>query len=367
MSHNDRRGFRVFHGAGLIAAALLATGCIAQPLMRTRDIPASCVPTGTLYDPVTWVAPHARRDRTHLDAWCSRVGPPDLLLRSNHTVTATDVVVVTWNVHAGAADIRRFVGELRRGALTDGKTVDAFVLLLQEAYRQRNDVALAPAAMRARPRNGAGRSRGDDRDVRSIARDLGLALIYAPAMHNGNGDREDRGNAILTTAAISNVRIVELPFERQRRLAIGATVAGLDHRNNEWRLDVVSVHFDIGLMITRGGGEAARSRQAKALVDAIGRSRCSTVVAGDLNTAWGEGEPAVRELRHAFPSAQQKREPTWQGPLGLSRQLDYLFSQTRGSLTVARVPESFGSDHHPLLAIVPVGEALPCDQPAAPS
>ena len=82
-----------------------------------------------------------------------------------------------------------------------------------------------------------------------------------------------------------------------------------------------------------------------------------TVLAGDFNTWWGAGEPALNVLRSAFP--QTPRTPnlqTWKGPLGLHAQLDYMF--IRGPLDgvrVQRLPSRFGSDHYPLLAVIDVG------------
>jgi endonuclease/exonuclease/phosphatase (EEP) superfamily protein YafD len=45
--------------------------------------------------------------------------------------------------------------------------------------------------------------------------------------------------------------------------------------------------------------------------------------------------------------------PTWRGPLGIHRQIDYVF--LRGPFTstrVDRLPGRYGSDHHPILAMV---------------
>ena len=80
------------------------------------------------------------------------------------------------------------------------------------------------------------------------------------------------------------------------------------------------------------------------------------IVAGDLNTWWGDDEPAVKELRQVFPDAEpiEARE-TWRGPLRTGNRLDYLFAKgIQPPVAVRRLNERFGSDHWPLLATVPL-------------
>ena len=62
-------------------------------------------------------------------------------------------------------------------------------------------------------------------DIVEAAGRLGLSLVYVPSMRNGSDTDEDRGNAILSTEPLSDVAAVELPFERQRRVAIDAAVS----------------------------------------------------------------------------------------------------------------------------------------------
>ena len=73
-----------------------------------------------------------------------------------------------------------------------------------------------------------------------------------------------------------------------------------------------------------------------------------------FNTWRGRGEPALRALRRAFPNVPDaSRLPTWVGPLGIHATLDHVF--VRGSVAdvdVRRLPGRFGSDHHPLIALV---------------
>jgi endonuclease/exonuclease/phosphatase (EEP) superfamily protein YafD len=103
----------------------------------------------------------------------------------------------------------------------------------------------------------------------------------------------------------------------------------------------------------RGGPAAARRRQAQALIDAISPASLPVIVGGDLNTSWGDDEPAVRELRRRFPDAERTAGATWAGPLGTSAKLDHLFARIGGQrLKVRRIRDRFGSDHCPLITVV---------------
>jgi endonuclease/exonuclease/phosphatase family metal-dependent hydrolase len=150
------------------------------------------------------------------------------------------------------------------------------------------------------------------------------------------------------------------------------TTAGLS-----WRVRVVDVHLDTALAITHGGPFAARRRQADALIAALtptaprrdrdaertlsgsppegrsGPAHTATIVAGDFNT-WGGRERALDTLKLAFPDAPDSgAQPTWVGPLGVRATLDHVFASGRVmALEVRRLPDRFGSDHYPLLAMV---------------
>jgi endonuclease/exonuclease/phosphatase (EEP) superfamily protein YafD len=77
------------------------------------------------------------------------------------------------------------------------------------------------------------------------------------------------------------------------------------------------------------------------------------VIGGDLNTSWGDDEPAVRDMRRRFPDAERTPGSTWAGPLGMSAKLDHFFARTGGvRLEVSKVGDRFGSDHYPLLTVV---------------
>jgi endonuclease/exonuclease/phosphatase family metal-dependent hydrolase len=182
-----------------------------------------------------------------------------------------------------------------------------------------------------------------------------LHVIYAPD-RLGDGDDDDRGLAILSTFHAQDILVMELPYEKRRRIALGATLAGRLAGGRDRELRVVNAHFDTAVGIFRGGPLAARRRQARALIQVLGAWPPPIVMGADLNTWWGDEEPAVKELRRAFPDARrlQTRE-TWRGPLWMGLKLDHVFAKgTASPVRVRRLDTRFGSDHWPLVAVVPV-------------
>jgi endonuclease/exonuclease/phosphatase family metal-dependent hydrolase len=320
-------------------------------------------------DRIAWTAPVLERDRDKLEAWCSTTGPPVIAPQplapaspapglsdgSNQTGQPGEIVVVTWNLHGGAADLAGLVGQLRSGALTDGEPVSRFVLLVQEAYRAG---AVVPPAMtggvRAPRAVGHGANGRTRVDIVSLAQSLGLALYYVPSMRNGAlaGANEDRGNAVLSTEPLSGFAAIELPFERQRRVAIAATVSASASKGSAWTVRVASVHLESRasarhLWILASG---ARVRQARGLLDAL-RPLDSLVVGGDLNSWFGYSDPTYRTLAAALPDAAPgDRRKTF----GRLFRLDHLFAQPPDGWTVTtrRLDDRLGSDHYPLLARV---------------
>jgi endonuclease/exonuclease/phosphatase (EEP) superfamily protein YafD len=103
-----------------------------------------------------------------------------------------------------------------------------------------------------------------------------------------------------------------------------------------------------------GGPAAWRRHQADALLNAIRGSALPTVVGGDFNTWWGSGEPAVDDLRRAFPEATDRVSgETWRGPLATRARLDHMFaSGWQQPLDLRRAARRFGSDHYPLFTII---------------
>jgi endonuclease/exonuclease/phosphatase family metal-dependent hydrolase len=284
----------------------------------------SCRATVGTRVPVAWISPARAADRRRIDEWCDQVGPVVLDVdRAGHPQQAAAVAIVTWNTHIGAGRLEELVSQLRRGAFTDGTQLP-FVVLLQEARRT---------------------------GLREAAAELDVGLVYAPATRNDSGD--DRGTAIVTDLPLSDLLLIELPFERQRRVAIVATATGRTALGS-WQLRVATVHLETRTSLRRGSPAAARARQADAFIEAIGSPPMPVVVGGDLNTSWGEDEPAAKAMREAFPDAlPADQRMTFAGPLGLRAPLDYLLARgTPAPLEVRMIRERFGSDHHPLLSVV---------------
>jgi len=365
----------------VVALAWLSAGCAVAlgPMVDAGAVPslAACrvaVTPGRLVAAATvaWKVPFPKRERDTLNAWCDTTGPPVVVPQPAESAdefnlaggpTAAEepdqsglfegLAVVTWNVHGGSADVAELVRRLRSGALTGGRPQNRFVLLLQEAYRAGEIVprALAPGV---KPPRAVGRAtNGHARvDIVALAQSLGLALYYVPSMRNGapSETNEDRGNAVLSTEPLSDFTAIELPFERQRRVAIAATVSGHDRAGDSWNLRVASVHLE-SMASARHlwfWATGVRVRQARGLLDAL-RPHESLVVGGDLNTWFGFSDPAYRTLAEAVPDvAAGDRRRTFPPFF----RLDHLFSQPPDGWSAAagRLDDRLGSDHYPILA-----------------
>jgi endonuclease/exonuclease/phosphatase family metal-dependent hydrolase len=357
----------------LTLCVLTACACAARVprAFGPAQVERSCRQPPSSTDPVPeWIEPSDPASRLRLSRWCDTVGP--VLFRPRPALAPAAsidrVAIVSWNIHEGGGDVHDLIRRLRAGEFTGGAPIGEFVLLLQEATRRSGAVPVriprgSPAPRRIAPRGGSA-----DTDVQRFA-DEGFAVLYAPSMRNGDGHArdergaaEDRGNAIVSTLPLADPRVIELPLERQRRVAAAATVAGHSVRSR-WQLEIVDVHLDTSLALFHGGPFAARRRQASALLDALRlfnrppNETRMTVVGGDLNTWNGRHESAVRLLRDAFPDTPvTENAPTWRGPLGIRAMLDHIFVVGASSrVHVKRLPGRFGSDHYPLLAVVDFG------------
>jgi endonuclease/exonuclease/phosphatase family metal-dependent hydrolase len=193
--------------------------------------------------------------------------------------------------------------------------------------------------------------------VLAIAKRRGWSAFYAPSMRNGARTPEDRGNAILSTLPLSDLTVLELPFEHQRRTVVAASVPAIVVDGKPLR--VISVHLD-----TQSGWRRGRllwfgrERQAAALVsylrtpDSTGR-HVPLVVGGDFNTWLGELEPAYRITARNFPDSPRASNHVTFPLLGAAGvHLDHMFFNLPSGLTpkVVRLDEKHGSDHFPLLA-----------------
>jgi endonuclease/exonuclease/phosphatase family metal-dependent hydrolase len=344
-------------------ATALSGGCaMAHQMSVDAAAPTSCrMVASNAVDqmvPVRWVGPDDADDRADLDAWCAGVGPAlvdRVTLSGDPAVDA--LAIVSWNVNVGAGDLAALVADLRAGALTDGRPVTHFVLLLQEAHRDSAQVPVDLVGARtARPLQPASRT-GARVDIADAAATLGLGVYYVPSMRNGapHQTREDRGNAILSTLRLSDLTAIELPFERQRRVAIEATVHGMRTSGEPWAMRVTSVHLDNRAPAKRLWVFAtlSRVRQARGLLDGM-RGDGAAVLGGDLNTWGGFNDDAYRTIAARLPVEADDRRATFHGVA----RLDHLLFRLPDGWTVdtSRL-ERYGSDHHPLLARIDIGHA----------
>jgi endonuclease/exonuclease/phosphatase family metal-dependent hydrolase len=231
------------------------------------------------------------------------------------------LAVITWNMNAGRGDLTRLVSDLESGRLA-GAPPAGYVLLLQEATEE-----------------------GDHR-VETFAAARTLSAFFVPIWNDGT---RTRGNAIVSTAPLSDARAIALPRERQPRMAVAAsiTVAGE-------RLFVVSVHLENRVSWLRGGlmSDTARGRQAEALLRALPVNEPG-ILGGDMNTWLGVNEPAWRTFRPRFPDTPADTPvpvPTFRDRLVL----DHLFFDlpARWYATRRVVADRYGSDHHPVLGLL---------------
>lgn len=280
--------------------------------------------------PVTWQWDPSPEERPRLDRWCASVGPPVVAAAAAAPARIRALLVVSWNVHVGGGRISELLDRLLPA---DGGT--GVVLLLQEAFRD-GDVPPVPSGMTApfriheHPRT---------LDIVTVARDRHLSLAYVPSMRNGSGtgvgEREDRGNAILSTEPLTDVSAVELPFGTERRVAVSAIVTP---RGSARGLRVVAAHLD-----TR----RHQRQQAERLVAALGDATPDpTIVGVDTNAFRGARSRAVQVLGRAWPRLVQcgtGRTNAW-----LAR-IDFLFTNLPASTIAGCETERnrFGSDHAP--------------------
>jgi endonuclease/exonuclease/phosphatase family metal-dependent hydrolase len=316
---------------------------------------------------VQWHEHEGARSRPTPDGWCRGVGPvvyqsqPSKARDESLPFHATGpIAIVSWNVNVGAGNLPGLVADLRAGKWSDGRRLEHFVLLLQEALRAGDTVP-----PRDPSQAGARRLlRGPPRvDIVSFARDEGLSLLYIPSMRNGLdtlAPAEDRGNAILSTLPLLAPAALELPFVRQRRVAVLAMLGGLGDDEPLW---IASVHLDHLVGANRLWvfcATRARGRQARAIT-AILPPRAPFVVGGDFNTWLGANEPALREMARVTGQAPQAREATY----GTGAVLDHLFFRTPASwnASYARAGHKYGSDHFPLVGWIERDATRPAGEP----
>src|SRR5688572_28691739 len=274
---------------GVIAAVLL---------MHAPATTASLGDQGTLapstlsclqpVDGVAWTR-WSDDDRT-LDLWCHTVGLPVLESRTPAPGGITGMRILSWNVHVGAGRLEALLPQLLDDAARDGM---GLTILLQETFRTGDAVPESyPANIRVpksiRPRRPA-------MDIRDIAERFELSVAYVPSMRNGPAttiaEREDRGNAILSTEPLIDVHAIELPFGKQRLVAVSALIPSRAG-NGSPSIRVMSAHLDTNG--ERVAQAAALSERLTSLADV------PLVVGGDLNARGGAKDDAVIALANRF-------------------------------------------------------------------
>jgi endonuclease/exonuclease/phosphatase family metal-dependent hydrolase len=296
---------------------------------------------------IQWFEPDDQYDRRRLESWCAGVGPvtiANLSAPAEDNIPLGDITFVSWNVHVGNGDLAAFLRDLRAGRLTNGRAVGHIVLLLQEAVRVGDVPPLSVGASGARR---IGVERRVATDIGQLSRDLGMSMIYAPSMRNGNTVDDppaDRGNAILSTLPLSDARAAELPGERQRRVALFATLAA---PSASGPISVGVIHLD-ALAAPRQlwvfGTARLRGVQVKSIAAILPEG--NLVLGADLNTWHGPDEPAPRYFNELFANTRVVLDRS--GPR--RRILDYMFFRASGARARYQVVRNlYGSDHHPLI------------------
>lgn len=318
-------------GAAVLCGAL-AGGCGVK-LVRLDTLLAP--PCTAASGAVRWVGVAAADRRGPFSEWCRSVGPPVVRAPVTDATAAASrsksgLVVVSWNVHEGAGDIVRVVNMLRPADV---------VVLVQEAMRGGEAVPESfPPALRVP--NGETRGRSSTPDIVDVADALGLWLAYVPSMRNGPLAREDRGCAILSTLPLADPIAIELPWVRQRRVAVMATVGG---RTGGRPMSVVSAHLD-----NRPGRRTQSAALAAWLSERI-EPGTPLIVGADLNTWFGAREDTVRQIDRIVPLVDGcDQRPTFR----FRRRLDYLFASVPRIAGCEVGASTYGSDHHPLVMTI---------------
>jgi endonuclease/exonuclease/phosphatase family metal-dependent hydrolase len=336
-----------------------AAGCVASSGLVHRDtaelapvVPAfsPALPAATPAGPngntsdLAWFTPGAPGDETQLSRWRRSVGPAVVRVQATGDVSPLDhITIVSWNTAVGEGNVVEFVRTLPQGPL---------VLLLQEVYRGGPEVpSQLPSALAAFAGHLGGAAAGPTcHEIEDVAARLGLNVYYVPSMRNGGLTfDEDRGNAILSNLPLTELRAIELPFERQRRVAVAATIQGQTTAGTPWRVRLVSAHLDNMSTIKRAwiGAEYGRTRQARELA-ALLRDSEPTILAGDFNTWFGFSDRAYLDTARAFPQTTViDRRATFRGLL----RLDHVFFRLQPGWRAEfrRAESRFGSDHYPLV------------------
>jgi endonuclease/exonuclease/phosphatase family metal-dependent hydrolase len=307
-------------GCGVLWFAL--SGCATARAPAIVSLPsAPCARAGS---DVQWYGPAASGDRQLLTERCESVGAaivrsPGQQRRSGEAAKAdatAGIVVATWNVHEGRGDVEGFVRAFSPAHV---------VVLVQEAVHASNGAV----------------ARGTD--IEALAGRAGMWLAYVPSMPNGRRAREDRGCAILSTLPLESPAAIELPWVRQRRVAVIATVVARGSGRSR-PLRVVSVHLD---------NRSGRKEQADALADwlrPIASAGDPLILGGDFNSWFGSNEETVQAVDRVVPMVRACGDrPSFR--FGL--RLDHLFATASAGVASCEIAaDTYGSDHHPVVGLL---------------
>jgi endonuclease/exonuclease/phosphatase family metal-dependent hydrolase len=325
----------------LFVAVLMTSACAGGYQLRPRATVAGVAP-----DPIAWHEPALVSDRERIGRWRDAVGSPLIMPAATPLAASDRLTLVSWNIALDGGDIVRAVRDVQLAAPNT-----PIILLLQEAFRSGDDIPASPVAAAFAGFLGSSKQA---REIDDVARALGFSLYYVPSMRNGAPGihREDRGNAILSSVPLEGLTAIELPFERQRRVALSAQIRGVTSRGEPWQLRLATAHLDNMAGLSRGwiGAEYGRTRQARGLRDAL-RGDDPLVLAGDFNTWFGFSDTVYLETLRDYP--QTRLTDTRRTFRGLLR-LDHVFYRLPEgwSAEVRRAESSYGSDHHPLIATI---------------
>ncbi len=289
--------------------------------------------------------------RKDLDSWCRTVGPPIITKFARPQADIRKIQLVSWNVNVGGGDVKGLYDKIRSENPDSG-----IVILLQEAYRSGPAVPATyppqikvPKAIRPTPRTP---------DIQQIASDMQMSLVYVPSMRNGADGLEDRGNAILSTEPLRDCGALEMPFGKQRRVAIACTVQLRGASKVEFR--VVSLHMD-----TNDDRKLQAVELAKALAPQSAQPEL-LIAAGDTNSLQGRFDGSYRALNDALPELFCGNGHTAFWPFRLDipfgwwrGRIDFMFSNGSRQSHVQSgecktLHERRGSDHIPLQLILEV-------------
>jgi endonuclease/exonuclease/phosphatase family metal-dependent hydrolase len=313
-----------------------------------------CAPASARSEPMPCLEPVAgvtwmrwEHEQPTLSRWCQSVGPPVFTSAPVVAAEISRLLILSWNVHVGGGHIEKLVAKIRTHPSAAGT---GLVVLLQETFRGGVDVPeVYPGDLRV---PSAIRPRRPTPDVVALANKLGMSVAYVPSMRNGSATkietREDRGNAVLSSEPLTDVRAIELPFGKQRRVSIAATVT--PRRAAGAPIRVIVAHFDTN---------SDRVAQAEALSERIASlSDIPLIVGGDLNSRRGFRDKAVMAVSRLVELESCGTGRTTRWPLRLDLPLffligrvDYIFS-TLGPLvsrTCQTLDDAYDSDHLPLL------------------